>query len=133
MSLKYGALTISDLSAVPFDGAHLCSADILLGIDIEAHRVALFPHKLINKHLPDLLSLLVGKLRVVQLHVDAQDEGIVKRADPIRYEEQDAVIVFEFTQERWMGLAGDLAVYRMWDMNLRRDRCGLGWLLFVAL
>lgn len=93
-------LTISNLSAVPLHRTHLRATDVLLCVNVETHRFALFARELVDKGLPDLLSLLVCKFGVVQLDVYARNEGIVERADSVGGEEEDAVVVLKFAKER---------------------------------
>lgn len=95
-------LTISNLSAVPLHRTHLCATDVLLCVNVETHRFALFARELVNKSLPDLLSLLVCEFGIVQLDVYTRNEGIVECTDSVGGEEEDAVVVLQLAKERCM-------------------------------
>lgn len=76
-------LTVANLPPVPLHLAHLAPGDIILGVDIEPYRIAALACQLVDKRFLYLLPLVVGKVGVVQLHVDARDKGVVERPDPV--------------------------------------------------
>lgn len=92
-------LTISDLPTVPLDRPELRALQVLLRSGVQSHRATTLSVQLVDKILPDLLTLLVGKVLVVQLDVDSRGKGIVEGADPVGREEQDAVVELQSTQE----------------------------------
>ena len=64
-------LTVSNLPTVPLDGSHFFASQVVFGVEIDAHVVAPFPAKFVDKFLPDLCTVLIRKIGVVDLHMNA--------------------------------------------------------------
>ena len=92
-------LTISYFAPIPLNRTHLISAYVLLGVYVEANVVATLACQLVHERLPHELSLVVGKLGIEELDVDARDESIVKGTHAICGEEQDTIVVLESSEE----------------------------------
>jgi hypothetical protein len=50
-----------------------------------------------------LPALVVGKIRVVNFHMNARDESVVEASNPISCEEKNTVIEFEGAEEAYCG------------------------------
>jgi hypothetical protein len=92
-------LTIANLPTIPLQRAQCRALQILPSINVESDGVSPLLFELLGKVLPDLLALLVRKILVVELHVDAGDEGIIESTDPVGCEEEDAVVELEGAKE----------------------------------
>src|SRR5262249_51425935 len=92
-------LTISNLSPIPLQGPHLLGLDVILGRLHDAHRRLPIFLQLLEECVPDPVALLVLEVGVVDLHVDARHEGLVKGSDAVGREKQDALIIFQRAKE----------------------------------
>jgi len=93
MLIPSNIYTISNLPSVPFHFFHFPALDEFFRVDGHSEsdwgtgrRTSLF-NQLINKSLPDLLALLVVKIRKIQCHMNSGDEGVVESPDSISCEE----------------------------------------------
>lgn len=77
----------------------LLRLDIILRRLQNPHRRLAILLQLLKEAVPDLDALLILELGVINWHVDARDEGLVKRPHPVGRQKQYPLEVLERTQE----------------------------------
>jgi hypothetical protein len=113
----FGLLTVPDLSSIPLDRSHFFPFHVVLGVKAEPHIVSSFPGKLVYKCLPHLPALVVGKIRVVNFHMNARDESVVEASNPISCKENNTIVEFQGAEEAYCGVEKIISSKRCEDVN----------------
>lgn len=91
--------SVADLSSVEIQRLDHAPLDVFFRVQCDAEVFRAFPRKLVDERRPNLLALIVLQGRVVQLDVDAGNEGIVEGAYAVGGQEQHSLECFQRTEE----------------------------------
>ena len=91
--------TIPDFSPIPTKLLHFIVALGVLHGPVRERDCFSFLFEFVKENIPDLTSLYVIEVRVVDDYMNSRHEAIVKGSHSIRDREEDALVVFKCTKE----------------------------------
>ena len=94
-------LTVSNLPPVPLQARDFRSGGVEYRFYGDVHGVFTISSQFVEEGRPDLAAVVFGEVAIVEGDVDAGDEGVVKGADTVGCEEEDALAIFHCAEEAW--------------------------------
>lgn len=95
-----GNLTVSNSSPAPFHPCYLFVLQHVASCRVRnLYRRTPLLFELVEELVPDLGSVLVVEALVVDDDVDARDDGVVELSYPVAGEEENALVVFDLSEE----------------------------------
>ena len=86
-------VTVPDLAPVPPEASHLFALFRIVDRSLGKLDVFSLPFQLVEVNVPDLASLVVGEVRIVDHDMDARDKRVVESPDAVGGEEHQPLVV----------------------------------------